>query len=98
MGKLLIGLIIGLVAGAAGALMFGGGAMMGAGAAVGISTGICSVVEAANQSGLLMPEQIDSLLSTAAANLSDQPGVESGQIAGSADRCTQIMNDLRART
>lgn len=97
MGKVLIGLIIGLVVGAAGALMFGGGAMMGVGAAAGLSTGICSIVEAASQSGVLTPEQIDELLSAASANLSDQPGVESGQIAGSVEQCTQVMNDLRAR-
>lgn len=97
MGKLLIGLVVGLVIGAGGALMLGGGAMMGAGTAAGLSTGICSVVEAANQSSLLKPEQIDELLSTAAESISDRPGVERDQIAGSVEQCTQFMNDLRAQ-
>lgn len=96
MVKFLIGFIAGIVVGAVGALVFGGGAMMGVGAAAGISTGICSLVQAADQSGVLTPEQIESLLSTAAAELSDRPGVETSQIAGSVEQCAQFMNDLRA--
>lgn len=94
--KVLIGLVVGAVIGAFGAMTLGGGAMMGAGAAAGLSTGICSVVEATRQSGLLTAEQIDQVLAKAAENMSGQPLPEGTAIAGSVAQCEQVMKDMRA--
>ncbi len=94
--KMLIGLVLGAVIGVVGAMTLGGGAMMGVGAATGLSMGICSVVEAAQQSGLLTAEQIDQMLAKAAENMSGQPLATDTATAGSVAQCEQVMRDLRA--
>jgi hypothetical protein len=96
MGKVIIGLVLGLVIGAVGALVFGGGAMMGVGAGTGLVTGICSVVEAAQQSGLLTPDQINQVLAKAAENMSGHPLAAGTEIADSGAQCEQVMKNVRA--
>lgn len=88
-GTLIIGLIVGLIGGT----MFGGaligGAATGLGAATGISAGICSTVRAAEEEGLLTPEQVDQVLTRAAADMSDMASTD-GIVGGAAD-CEMFM-------
>ena len=95
MGKVLT-LILGLVVGAIGGTMFGGsliGAATGVGIATGMSAGICSTVQAAQEEGLLTSEQVDKVLTRAAADLSDEAG--SGEIVGVSADCETVMQQLR---
>jgi hypothetical protein len=91
-GTLIIGLIVGLIGGT----MFGGaligGSATGIGAATGISAGICSTVRAAEEEGLLTPEQVDQVLTRAAADMSGKAASES--IVGGASECEQVMQTL----
>lgn len=99
MGKLAYGiggLVVGLITGGYGALNLGGGAMMGAGAAVGLETGICMVVEAAEQSGLLSAEQIDEILARAAENASGAELPEGSDLAETAAQCGDFLARMRA--
>jgi len=102
MGRLVIGVLFGLVLGFGGALFIGSGVVggaMGTGIATGLSAGICSVVEAANQSGLLTPDQIEQILTRAAENMQTISGEklpETTGVAGSVGECQAFMNDLRA--
>ncbi|WP_343115855.1 hypothetical protein [Ostreiculturibacter nitratireducens] len=99
MGKFLpaiVALVVGIVIGGYGALSLGGGAMMGAGAATGLVTGMCSVVEAAEQTALLTPEQIDQVLARAAENMSSGELPEGAEIAGSSEQCAEALAKLRA--
>ncbi|WOI58085.1 hypothetical protein [Palleronia sp. LCG004] len=101
MGKLVtgaIGLVIGLVIGA----IFGGalkiGAAAGVGAATGIGAGICSTVIAAQEEGLLTPEEIDRVLNRAARDMATTADDLDGEIVGSAAECEATMDRLRAAT
>jgi hypothetical protein len=102
MGKLFLGLIVGLVLGGGGATLLGArvaGGAMGVGAATGLSAGICSVVEAAEQSGLLTPEEIGQVLTRAAENMQSRSGEAlpaSADAAGSVEECRGFMESLRA--
>ena len=95
MGKLFIGLIVGLVLGSAGAIFLGGGAMMGAGVATGLSSGLCATVQAAQDLGFVTPEQVDEILAKAAAELGSTE-VPRGEIAGSAAACASVLDQLKA--
>ena len=98
MGKLLIGLvalIVGIVIGAIGAISLGGGAMMGAGVASGLSAGICATVEAAQQAGFLTAEQVDQVLVRAAENAKGGALPEGTEMVGSAAQCAKILGKLR---
>ncbi|SHF93115.1 hypothetical protein SAMN05444339_1238 [Loktanella atrilutea] len=99
MGKLVtgaIGLVIGLVLGA----IFGGalkiGAAAGVSAATGIGAGICSTVIAAQEEGLLTPEEVDQELTRAARDMVSITDDLSGEIVGSAAGCKAIIDRLRA--
>jgi hypothetical protein len=94
MGKLIIGLVIGLVAGAGGALLLGGGALTGIGVATGLSAGICSTIEAAQDIGVMTAEQADAVLTAAAEKLSGTDSVEGGDVVGVAAECEQVMQSL----
>lgn len=95
--KLLIGFVIGALVGAGAAMTVGNGMMAGIGIATGLSTGICMTVEAAQQMGLMTPEQVDEVLQRAAENL---PGgaeaTAEAPIAGSAAQCDELLAELRA--
>lgn len=96
MGKLLfgvIGFLIGAVVGGSAVLSLGGGAMVGAGAGAGLVTGVCSVVQAATETGALTPEEADAVVARAAANLSGAPQ-EGTPVAGTAAECEAAMARL----
>ena len=100
MSKTLVGflaLIIGLIVGAFGALTVGGGAMMGMGAATGLSTGICSTVKAAQEEGLMTAEQVDQVLNRAARDLSASEQLPEGEeVVGSAAACEEFLARLHS--
>jgi hypothetical protein len=92
----ILSLLAGIALGAAGGFTMGGGATMGVGVATGLSTGICSVVEAAGTGGFLTAEQIDALLLRAREGLTDQPLPEGTELAGSGADCAAFMERLRS--
>ena len=100
MGKALIGiagLVIGLVIGG----IFGGsilgGAAAGIGIATGMSAGVCSTVIAAQEEGLLTPEQVDQVLTRAAEDIAEMSGETSPEaIVGSASECEGVMERIRS--
>lgn len=96
MGKLILGLIIGLVIGGGGALVLGGGAMMGAGVATGLSAGMCSTLSAAQDAGLVTAEQADQVLLAATQKLADVDVSETGPLVGSSDGCEEVLANLKA--
>lgn len=99
MGKVVIGLVLGLAAGIGAMLYIGSTAVgigTGAGAAMGISAGLCAMVEAANQSGVLTPEQLDTLIAQASGALAGSDAAPQTEVAGSVAQCETVMSDLRA--
>jgi hypothetical protein len=96
MGKQVVGiisLVVGLVVGAIGALTLGGGAMMGAGAASGLSMGVCATVQAAQDIGALTAPQVDQVLNRAAQNLSKGKELpQDGKAIGSAKACSDYLS------
>ncbi|WP_109464882.1 hypothetical protein [Albibacillus kandeliae] len=93
--KLIIGLLIGLIIGGVGGVTLAGGGMMGAGVATGLATGICATVQAAQKEGIMTPEQVDQVLSRAAADLGAQMDeLSEADTAGSADQCAAFMSKL----
>jgi hypothetical protein len=91
-----IALVIGLAIGAFGALTFGGGMMAGAGAAAGLSVGICSTVRAAQEEGLMTAEQVDRVLNRAAQDLSGAGELPPGhEVVGSAAACEKVLARVR---
>ena len=99
MGKVLLSiifLVIGGVIGFAGGSMLGAGAGAGVGIATGTSAGICATVEAAVAEGLLSPEQVDQVLTRAAADMAAISGNDSPEaMVGAVADCEQIMERLR---
>lgn len=95
MGRILIGLL-GLVAGLVIGAILGGtmiaGTATGIGAATGMSAGICSTVIAATEEGLLTEEEVEQVLTRAAADLGGT--VEEGQLVGSVAQCEEVMQGL----
>jgi hypothetical protein len=92
-----IALMIGLAVGAFGALSLGGGMMMGAGAAAGLSTGICATVRAAREGGFMTAEQVDRVLTRAGKDLSGSAQLPAGQeVVGSAAACDKLLAGLSA--
>jgi hypothetical protein len=99
MGKFLIGLA-GLIVGAIGGALFGGaligGAATGIGVATGASAGICMTVQAAEEEGLLTAEEIDAVLSRAAADMAEMAGNDTpAEIVGARNDCASVMESLR---
>ncbi|TCO71556.1 hypothetical protein [Rhodovulum euryhalinum] len=95
MGKILIGLVIGLLLGGVGAfLTLGVGA--GVGVATGLSTGICATVKAAGDLGIMTPEQVDEVLTRAAQSVSGAVDLPEGEpMVGSAAECEAFMARLK---
>lgn len=100
MGKAGIGiisLIAGLVLGAVGGGSLIGGSMAGAGVATGLSGGICSTVQAAQEFGYLSDDQVDQVLTRAASDLSGNFDLaSSSQVVGSSAACKDVMAKLSA--
>ena len=90
--SLLVGSVVGAVVGSA----LVGGAFMGAGAATGMAAGICTTVQAAQQIGVMTPEQVDRVLAHAAHNLAGSEGVpEPSERMSSARACEQFMTQFK---
>lgn len=100
MGKLLfavIGLIVGAGLGVFVVAPIMSGAAAGVGVATGLSAGICSTVQAAEEEGLLDAAQIDQVLNRAAADMSDLAGTSTPDgLVGGLDECVAVMDRLRA--
>ncbi|MBE1283514.1 MAG: hypothetical protein GJ676_09390 [Rhodobacteraceae bacterium] len=100
MGKLVIGiagLVIGLIAGSffGGAIM--GGTAAGVGIATGMSAGVCSTVIAAQEEGLLTADQVDQVLTRAAADIAEMSGESAPDVVvGSASDCEAVMERIRS--
>lgn len=98
MGKVLTG-IVGLIIGVIGGAIFGGSVIGGTAAGIGIATGasagICITITAAEEEGLLTTDEIDQVLTRAAADAAAISGAEApGEIVGSADDCAEVMQRL----
>ena len=98
MGKAVIG-IIGLIAGVVLGVVFGGalatGTAAGLGVASGLNAGICATVQAAQNEGLLSAEQVDQVLTRAAADIATVQGLElEDDILGSSAHCEKVMAEL----
>lgn len=98
MGKALLAIlafVAGLVVGGIGTVSFGG-AMMGAGAAVGLTAGSCSTLIAAEELGFITPEEADTVLAQAVSNAAAAVGEEpQGDISGSFANCQSAMEQIR---
>jgi len=99
MSKTALGAIALLVGLAGGTLVGGsliGGAAAGVGAGVGLSAGICSTVQAAEELEYLTAEQVDEVLSQAAMDLSGKTELADGEtIVGSSAACTDVIARLQ---
>ena len=99
MGKYLIGGIAGLILGGIIAFfslsaMVGAGA--GAGIAVGLSSGVCLTVNAAQELGIMTAEQVDEVLNQASNSVRETAGAAAGpEIVGSAAQCDEVLARLR---
>lgn len=100
MGKVFIGLIclvFGTGVGAFAVAPIMSGVAAGAGVATGLSAGICSTVQAAQEEGLLDAAQIDQVLNRAAADMSELSGTSAPDgLVGGLDECAAVMDRLRA--
>lgn len=93
----IIALVVGVVIGAFGALSLGGGAMLGAGVATGLSAGICATVEATQEEGVMTAEQVDQVLQRAAHDIGGTVEMQPGEaMVGGATECAAVMDRLRA--
>lgn len=98
MGKFILGLLLGLVLGLAGGafLLFGG--VAGMAAATGLMTGACATVQAAQDEGLLTPDQVTQVFDRARENLrefEDEGDDPDEPALGGADECAALMARLR---
>ncbi|MDK3074294.1 hypothetical protein QO034_14375 [Sedimentitalea sp. JM2-8] len=100
MGKIVLALIC-LVVGLFIGTMFGGALIGGSAAGIGIATGlgagVCSTVQAAQDEGIMTPEQVDQVLNRAAADLAAMSGTGTpAAIVGSAAECSEVLARLMA--
>jgi len=93
-GVAVISLAIGFVGGVLGGSILGGGAMAGVGAAAGLETGVCSTVKAAQDLGLLTPEDVDAVLAKAAQNAGAKISPAQASV-GSAEACNEFIAKTR---
>ena len=96
MGKLILGLVLGIIIGGVGALTLGGGAAVGLGVATGLSAGACSVLKGAQAENLITAEQADQILNRVNAEMASMQGVEAAEeVVGSAAACDEFIAKLR---
>ena len=96
MGKLIIGLVIGLLIGGIGAMTLGGGAAVGVGIATGLSTGICATLKGAQAEELITADQADQILTRVNTEVAAMEGVETPEaVAGSMQACDEFLAKLR---
>ncbi|WP_425045319.1 hypothetical protein [Primorskyibacter sp. S87] len=95
MGKLIIGILVGVILGFFGSSMMLGSAA-GLGAAAGLSAGICSTVKAAQEEGLLDAAQVDQVLNRAASDMAAMSGkAYEGEVVNSAAECDAALEKMR---
>lgn len=96
MGKLILGIVIGLVLGVVGAMTLGGGAAVGVGVATGLSAGVCTTLKGAQAENLITAEQADQILNRVNSEMASLQGIEAtGEIVGSAQACDEFLSKLR---
>ena len=91
--------ILGAVLGGALSLMLASGALTGIGAGAGIITGLkagaCLTVEAAKGKGYITGEQVDDLLSAAAAQIAGEKLANEPLLVGGDAACKKIVEELK---
>ncbi len=96
MGKVILGLVIGLILGVVGAMTLGGGAAMGVGVATGLSAGVCTTLKGAQAENLITAEQADQILNRVNSEMASLQGLETtDEIVGSAQACDEFLSKLR---
>lgn len=96
MGKVILGIVIGLVLGVVGAMTLGGGAAVGVGVATGLSAGVCSTLKGAQAENLITAEQADQILNRVNSEMASLQGIETtDEIVGSAQACDEFLSKLR---
>ncbi len=96
MGKVILGIVIGLVLGVVGAMTLGGGAAVGVGVATGLSAGVCTTLKGAQAESLITAEQADQILNRVNSEMASLQGIETtGEIVGSAQACDEFLSKLR---
>ncbi|WP_170530087.1 hypothetical protein [Ruegeria arenilitoris] len=96
MGKVILGLVIGLILGVVGAMTLGGGAAMGVGVATGLSAGVCTTLKGAQAENLITAEQADQILNRVNSEMASLQGIETtDEIVGSAQACDEFLAELR---
>ncbi|WP_158541325.1 hypothetical protein [Ruegeria sp. A3M17] len=96
MGKVILGIVIGLVLGVVGAMTLGGGAAMGVGVATGLSAGVCTTLKGAQAENLITAEQADQILNRVNSEMASLQGIETtDEIVGSAQACDEFLSKLR---
>ncbi|MBB95071.1 MAG: hypothetical protein CML68_10760 [Rhodobacteraceae bacterium] len=74
------------------------GAALGVGIATGASAGICMTIGAADAEGLLTPEEIDQVMTRAAADMAGLTGdAPSSALVGAREDCAKVMDQLRSQ-
>ncbi len=96
MGKVILGIVIGLALGVVGAMTMGGGAAIGVGVATGLSAGVCTTLKGAQAENLITAEQADQILNRVNSEMASLQGIETtGEIVGSAQACDEFLSKLR---
>ncbi len=96
MGKVILGIVIGLVLGVVGAMTLGGGAAVGVGVATGLSAGVCTTLKGAQAENLITAEQADQILNRVNSEMASLQGIETtDEIVGSAQACDEFLSKLR---
>ena len=101
MSKTLLGIltfVLGLVFGGIGGGLVGVGSGAGIGIATGLSAGVCGVAKAAQDEGLLTPEQVDQIFNRAVSNLREiapDAQLAGEEIVGAAGECDAVLQALR---
>lgn len=81
--------------------MFGGaltgGSAAGVGVATGLYAGICSTITAAQEEGMLTPEQVDQVINRATADATAAAQTAAPEsVVGNPDECAAVMDRLKA--
>ncbi|WP_271952805.1 hypothetical protein [Ruegeria faecimaris] len=96
LGKVILGIVIGLALGVVGAMTMGGGAAIGVGVATGLSAGVCTTLKGAQAENLITAEQADQILNRVNSEMASLQGIETtGEIVGSAQACDEFLSKLR---
>ncbi len=96
MGKVILGIVIGLILGVVGVMTLGSGAAVGVGVATGLSAGVCTTLKGAQAENLITAEQADQILNRVNSEIASLQGIETtDEIVGSAQACDEFLSKLR---